>query len=487
VYTCLYFCPSFFPLLGHRWVFENKDYELIAKAIVKEANDFKRCNLIPLLGFDATSHTNPAKMGERVSRDESRAAAMRQVEDVEWDTMTEEEQLLHLPDRERLTSKSTSITPDLVHAVIRAVRRAKISHAVSPAEADHQLVHVQWSGLAKHVWTLDGDIVSQGVPVIRNLNVVSKVVTVYKLPASKLDWWQGVNSVCAFAFFSGCDYNRGGVKNMRVGATKALAMLRGVDNHESAWSIVAKAFQLHPSECLKAHGHDDDMMTGEDTCLHNAMTEMVHHLCVVVEGFTEGLVCCPTEKRFQTLSGDLTVGDRPQDKAQRMSLGICCGDIACTCRAGDCNFHKIGPITSMLIEGDVAPVHLSHGMVKGSWIDDDALFCPNGEPWPKISVLKRWLQCRGFPMSLTLADGTNALAKHAGLLQRVRDVREMEITRALTGDDVVKLECPEGMCLHDHLVQQDADSAATPAFTTSDRALGSAAVVARGSPSTGED
>jgi hypothetical protein len=31
------------------------------------------------------------------------------------------------------------------------------------------------------------------------------------------------------------------------------------------------------------------------------------------------------------------------------------------------------------------------------------------------------------------------------------------------------------------------DSAATPAFTTSDRALGSAAVVVSGSPSTGED
>ena len=244
-------------------------------------------------------------MEERVSRDESRAAAMQTVEDMEWETMTEEEQVLHQPDRDRLISKSISITPDLVYAVIRAVRRAGISYVVSPAEADHQLVHMQRSGLAKYVWTLDGDIVAQGVPVIRNLNVVSKVATVYELPTSKMEWWQGANSVYLFAFFSGCDYNRGGVKS--IGVTKALAILRGVENHDPAWSVAEKAFQLYPTECFKAYGHDDDLATGEDTHLHNAVTEMVHHMSIVVEGFTDGLVYCPLEKRFQTLSGKVTL------------------------------------------------------------------------------------------------------------------------------------------------------------------------------------
>jgi hypothetical protein len=131
-------------------------------------------------------------------------------------------------------------------------------------------------------------------------------------------------------FFSGCDHDRGGVKN--VGVTKALATLWGVENHEPAWSIAATAFELRPSGCLKAHGHDDDMMTGEDARSHNAMTEMVHHLCIAVEGFKEGFSVLPHRKKVSN----------PQDKAQRMGLGICCGDVACTCHAGDHSFHKIG-------------------------------------------------------------------------------------------------------------------------------------------------
>ena len=184
-------------------VFEGKDYGPIAQDVVRACRRFKMCNLHPILVFDCISYTTHDKMGEKVSRASSRSHALSVLNDMGWDTMTKEEQALHQHDRDSWLGKAITISADLTRCVIKAVREAGFACFVSPGEADQQLVHLCRSGLADYIWTMDGDIVAQGVPVIRDLDFTTKFGVVYQLKASK--WWKSVRSSYVFAFFAGCD------------------------------------------------------------------------------------------------------------------------------------------------------------------------------------------------------------------------------------------------------------------------------------------
>jgi hypothetical protein len=366
--------------------------------------------------------------------------------------MTKEEQALHQHDRDSWLGKAITISADLTRCVIKAVREAGFAYFVSPGEADQQLVHLCRSGLADYIWTMDGDIVAQGVPVIRDLDFTTKFGVVYQLKASK--WWKSVRSSYVFAFFAGCDYNRGGVRN--IGPAKAIHILSLVDDHANSWTITCKAFQEYPELCWREYhfGGAELCANASDTDRECAALEMMHHMNCVITSFEDGIVYDPGSKAFRTLSGSDTRHDRPQARAQLMSLGLCCGDLTCLCHEDSMSYHGIGPVTTMIVDGDLSPVHLGYDMVEGSWISDDELYERNGKKRPTIDRLKRWLLTRAFPLSTTLADGTTPMDKAAGLLRHVQDMRQLEIDRCDRGEDVVLLTSPEGICLHDYLLER---------------------------------
>jgi hypothetical protein len=260
------------------------------------------CNLHPTLVFDCISYTTHDKMGEKVSRASSRSRALSVLNDVGWgDTMTKEEQALHQHDRDSWLGKAITTSADLTRCVIKAVREAGFACFVSPGEADQQLVHLCRSGLADYIWTMDGGIVAQGVPVIRDLDFTTKVGVVHQLKASK--WWKSVRSSCAFAFFAGCDYNRGGVRN--VGPAKAMHALSLVDDHANSWAITCKAFQECPELCWREchFGGAALCANAADTDREHAALEMTHHMNCVITSFEDGIVYDPGSKAFRTLSG----------------------------------------------------------------------------------------------------------------------------------------------------------------------------------------
>ena len=86
--------------------------------------------------------------------------------------------------------------------------------------------------------------------------------------------------------------------------------------------------------------------------------------------FEEGIIYDPKQKVFCTLAGDPVVrfGIPTTDEerlAQRHSLGLTCADSRCECHISD-DYHDVGAVNACLVEGNVAPTHITCDMVPGS-------------------------------------------------------------------------------------------------------------------------
>ena len=114
-------------------------------------------HLIPVVVFDSVGATSADKSAEAAKRKAKREAACESWMEMDWDSLTQDQQADHEAEKKKCLQAALIIKPALVWKVITALRHEGCSYFVSPAEADHQLVHLVKTGVCKCALTIDGD------------------------------------------------------------------------------------------------------------------------------------------------------------------------------------------------------------------------------------------------------------------------------------------------------------------------------------------
>ena len=127
---------------------------------------------------------------------------------LDWANMSDFERKENEGLKNKYLQGALRITPKLVWALTRGLRKEGVSYIMCPGEADHQMVHLVRSGLCQHALTIDGDVLAQGIPAIRKFDFQSGKGAVYQVPESPEFPLQGRGSF-VWAFLLGCDYTNG--------------------------------------------------------------------------------------------------------------------------------------------------------------------------------------------------------------------------------------------------------------------------------------
>jgi len=372
----------------------------------------------------------------------------------EWADMSDEEKAEARETKEKLIRASLTMSPALVWETIKELRHAGIPYFVAPGEADHQLVHLAKTGACTCVYTIDGDLLAHGMPIIRQFSFSSGQGTVYQLPSTNDDFFLGGGRAAfTWAFFVGCDYTNGVHGIGKVKAKEIIEQCHGDFDPENVIStmkdIFPKAGDARTRTVKVPDGEDV-----EEEIPAISYEEFVENLRNLYRAFESAVVYDPQTKTFMALDGG-TPEWQPAAHAQRYSLGILCADPLCACHTNR-DHHGIGLVRNCAQDGDLNATHLTYSMVPGSWLDSDAIFQEvdhTGKipPEPSAEELKLWLRCRSINLTQTSASGINALKGKAALLKAVQAHHRTELERAKRGDDVVLLRSEDGECLHEFL------------------------------------
>ena len=394
-----------------------------------------------------------AKKAENDRRAEKRERMWDSWLALEWENLTEDERQENESLKRKYLQGALRITPKLVWGLIRGLREDGISYIMSPGEADHQLVHLVKTGLCQYALTIDGDVLAHGIPVIRKFDFHTGSGAVYEVPRTPEFFLSGRASF-VWAFLSGCDYTPGVHGIGPVLAKDIIEKCAGDYDVRTVCHAIVEA-------CPKV---SENRMHRGKPVPPRSFDELCSDLAEMYNCFERGVAYDVKAKQFTTLDGEPVVrfGIHPGDndgRAQRYSLGLTCANCECECHRSD-DYHQVGRCSACLVEGDLAPSHITFDMVPGSYMSDEKIFqtadpvTGRVPPQPTGAECKSWLKARSHNLTQTGAGGGNELSRLEGLWGAVRSARLTEIEAEKRGDDVIQLRSPNGECLHEILLRE---------------------------------